>query len=162
MAWTTPRDFNADDVLTAAQMDEISGNLTYLQTRAWSGEIVYATVALAIGDGKLYIPIPGALNGYNLTAVQIMVYAKSTSGTPTVQLARGRQANATSEHSFSDMLSTLLTIDANEYSSANAATAAVINTSYDDLATGDLIRVDCDVAGTGTTGLYLMLTCNLP
>jgi hypothetical protein len=162
MAWTTPRDFNANDILTAAQMDEISANLTFLQSRAWSGEIVYATTALATGDAKTYIPIPAIVNGYNLTGVQIMVFAKSTSGTPTVMLARGRQANATTAHAFSDMLSTSLTIDANEFSSADAATAAVINSSYDDLATGDLIRVDCDVAGTGTTGLYLMLQADLP
>jgi hypothetical protein len=162
MAWTTPRDFVANAVLTAAQMDEISANMTFVQARAWGGEILYATTALTTGDGKAYIPIPAQLNGYNLTAAQIMVYDNSTSGTPTVQLARGRQANATTAHAFSDMLSTLLTIDANEFSSANAATPAVINASYDDLATGDLIRVDCDVAGTGTTGLYLMLTCSLP
>jgi hypothetical protein len=55
------------------------------------------------------------------------------------------------------MLSTAITIDANEFDSKDAATAAAINTSNDDVATGDLIRVDVDVAGTGTADLIVTL-----
>ena len=47
------------------------------------------------------------------------------------------------------MLSTLLTIDINEWDSKDATAAAVIDTSNDDVNTGDLLRIDIDVAGTG-------------
>jgi hypothetical protein len=106
--------------------------------------------------------MPVTLNGYNLTSVVATVFAKSTSGTPTVQIARGRQADATTAHAFSDMLSTRVTIDANEFSSLYATAAAVIDTSYDDIATGDILRFDVDTAGTAATGLWLTLNFQLP
>ncbi len=55
------------------------------------------------------------------------------------------------------MLSTSITIDASEFTSYSAATAPVINTSFDDVATGDRIAIDVDVAGTGTKGLGVIL-----
>lgn len=115
------------------------------------------TTAVTTGDGKVYFRIPASLDGTNLVDAAAVVLAKSTSGTPTVQIARGRQAAAGSAHTFVDMLSTRITIDANEFDSATAATPRVINTSNDDVLTGDLIRVDVDVAGTGTTGMWLNL-----
>ena len=57
-----------------------------------------------------------------------------------------------------DILSTNITIDATENTSYTATTAPVINTSYDDVATGDIIRVDIDGAGTGAKGLSVILT----
>lgn len=110
-----------------------------------------------VADGKAYYRIPASLNGRNLVAVGLAVFAPSTSGTPTVQIARGRQASATAAHSFVDMLSTRITIDANEYDSRNAATPAVINASNAGVQTGDLIRVDLDVTGTNTAGMFLTL-----
>jgi hypothetical protein len=98
----------------------------------------------------------------NVISVHSQVIVKSTSGTPTVQVARGRQASPTSDFTYSDVLSTLSTIDANEYDSSTAATAMVVNASNDDLATGDVLRVDVDVAGTGTTGLQVTIECQLP
>jgi hypothetical protein len=126
-------------------------------------EIFPATITVTTGDGKVYTPpIPLSMNGMNLVTVVLTVFAKSTSGVPTVQIARGRQANSTSAHTFADMLSTRVTIDANEYCSTNATTAYVINTSNDDIATGDIFRFDVDVAGTGTTGLWVTMEFRLP
>lgn len=130
--------------------------------RVASIQVIAGTDALAIGDGQAYLRIPAELNGYNLVGVAAAVVTKSTSGTPTVQIARGRQSSPTTAHSFVDMLSTLITIDSNEYDSKDAASAAVINTANDDVATGDLIRVDVDVAGTGTQGLIVTLIFQLP
>lgn len=48
------------------------------------------------------------------------------------------------------MLSTALTIDATEFDSEDAAAQPAINTSNDDVVTGDHIYIDIDVAGTGT------------
>lgn len=77
-------------------------------------------------------------------------------------ITRGRQSSATSDFTYVDMLSTPITIDANEYDSKDAATQPVINTANDDLATGDVIRIDVDVAGTGTKGLNVSLSFQLP
>jgi hypothetical protein len=125
--------------------------------------VVDAATSLTVADGVGYFPpMPAALNGYNLVGARITVITTSSSGTPTVQIARGRQASATAAHTFADMLSTRLTIDANEYCSADAAAAAVIDTTKDDIATNDIIRVDVDVTGTGTKGLLITLDFQLP
>jgi hypothetical protein len=94
--------------------------------------------------------VPVALNGLNLTAVSAGVSTVSTSGLPTVMIR-----NITDSQ---DMLSTAITIDANEFHSSTAATAAVINASYDDVATGDRIGINVTTAGTGTKGLQVDLT----
>jgi hypothetical protein len=138
--------------------DALAGS--YAGTAAGSGIVQSGTITT--GDGKLYIAVPTKCNGMNLVEAVISVITKSTSGTPTVMLARGRQADATTAHAFVDMLSTALTIDANEFSSTYATTPAVINTSNDDVLTGDLIRVDIDTAGTGTANLYISLGFRLP
>jgi hypothetical protein len=56
------------------------------------------------------------------------------------------------------MLSTAITIDANETTSYTAAAPPVIDTAHDDVATGDLIAIDVSVAGTGTKGLGVVLS----
>lgn len=103
--------------------------------------------ALTTGDSQNCIPIPSMLNGLNLVAVEASVGTASSSGTPTFQLHRVRSGVS------ADMLSTRITIDANELTSTTAVTAAVIDTANDDLVSGDIVCVDVDVAGTGTLGL---------
>ncbi len=110
--------------------------------------------ALTTGDGKAYFRVNSQLNGYNLSGVAAAVTTVSSSGIPTIQIA-----NVTDTV---DMLSTKLTIDASETDSSTAATAAVIDTSKDDVATADMLRIDVDVAGTGTKGLIVELTFTLP
>jgi hypothetical protein len=80
----------------------------------------------------------------------IAVHTVSSSGTPTVQLH-----NATDSQ---DMLSTVATIDVSERTSYTATTAPVIDTDYDDVSSGDRLRIDVDVAGTGTKGLDVIMT----
>ena len=111
----------------------------------------------AIADGKLYWTVPSSLNLANLTSIQIYCYTPSTSGLPSVQVTRGRRATPTSTPTYVGMLSTQATIDANEFSSTDAATPPVINTTYDDVATRDVIRIDITAIGTGTKGLDVML-----
>ncbi len=122
---------------------------------SWVSKIVYIkclaeTTALATGNGSAYFTVPLELNGMNLVAVAASVYTVSSSGLPTFMVY-----NSTDNTS---MLSTALTIDASELTSYTAATAAVINTSYDDVSQGDQIRIDCSTAGTGTKGCDLILT----
>lgn len=112
------------------------------------------TAALVTGDGKGYFIIPPELNGMNLVGVFAGLVTSSSSGIPTFQLANVTQG--------ADMLSTKLTVDAGENSSLNPAVAAVIDASNDDVATGDILRWDCDVAGTGTKGVLLTAEFRLP
>lgn len=117
--------------------------------------------AITTGDGKAGFRIPSAMTGYNLVAVGMNVTTVSSSGIPTIQLRRSRRTNATTR-GVADMLTTKLTVDASEFESADAATAAVIDTANDDVVTGDVIFVDIDVAGTGAKGLIVEMQFQLP
>lgn len=110
--------------------------------------------AITTGDGKAYWRVPSALNGMNLISVAAAVTTVSSSGIPTVQIANVTDAV--------DMLSTKLTIDASETDSSTAAAAAVIDATKDDVATGDMLRIDIDVAGTGAKGLMVEMQFQLP
>ncbi|NTV26669.1 MAG: hypothetical protein HGB01_10750 [Chlorobiaceae bacterium] len=117
---------------------------------------------LSIGDGKAYIRIGPKMQGHNIVTVAAALTAPSTSGIPTVQIARGRQAAPGSAHTWVDVLSTRITIDQGEYDSKDAAAPAVIDTSADDLQTGDLLRIDVDVAGTGAKNLIITIETQRP
>ena len=116
------------------------------------GILVNDSTALTGGDGKAYFRIPSIYNGWNL--VGVAAHMQAGTAIVTIQINNVTQA--------ADMLSTLLTIDANETDSSTALNAAVIDTNNDDVATGNWIRIDIDGAGTGTTWLYVELTWQLP
>lgn len=156
---TTAETDTGTDATRTVSPDGLAGS--YAGTKAFGGTIQSGVIST--GDGKFYLPpIPPALNGMNLVNVIVTVRTTSSSGTPTFQFARGRQANATSAHTYVDMLTTRVTIDAGEYSSINSSAAFVIDTSNDDLATGDIIRCDIDVAGTGTSDALVTFEARLP
>lgn len=115
------------------------------------------TTALTTSD-KAYFRIPPAFTGMNLITVRATVgtgaSGSSSSGIPTFTVKNVTDGN--------QMLSTNLTVDASEYTSATAATPAVINTSFDDVVTDDLIEVACTVAGTGVTYATITLWFQLP
>jgi len=108
------------------------------------------------GDGKHYWHIPASMNGMDLVGVHAEVITAGITGTLTVQIA-----NVTDSV---DMLSTAITIDTTETGSDTAATAAVINTSNDGVATNDVIRVDVDAihSGTAAKGLIVTLDFRIP
>jgi len=132
------------------------------QSAAWEAVPIRVVVikciaddtALTVADGKAYFTVPIELNGMNLVSVGAHVYTVSSSGLPTFQIHNLTDAQ--------DMLSTLLTIDATEKDSKDAATPAVINTTYDDVATGDELRFDCDLAGTSTKGMEIRMGFSAP
>lgn len=108
-----------------------------------------------IGDGKMLYIVPESMNGMNLVRVLAYCVTAGTTNTMDIQIR-----NVTDSQ---DMLSTKITIDSTENSSATAATAAVINTSYDDVATNDVLAVDVDaVHTTAAKGLYVTLEFQLP
>ena len=100
------------------------------------------TTAITTGTAKLTARAPFA---FTLTAVRASLSTASTSGIPTVDI----NENGTT------VLSTKLTIDANEKTSTTAATAAVISDSA--IADDAELTFDIDVAGTGATGLKVWL-----
>jgi hypothetical protein len=105
---------------------------------------------LTTGDGKLIFCIPSNFNGLTLIDADAYVTTSSSSGTPTVQIRNVTNSNA-------DMLSTPITVDANETASYTAAVQPVIDTGQDNVATGDLLAIDVDAAGTGARGLGVIM-----
>ena len=106
------------------------------------------------GNGKNFITIPPDVNGMNLTycLASFMTVGSGQSTACSIQIR-----NVTDSQ---DMLSVNITIDVDEISSATAATAYTINTSYDDVATNDQIAIDVDAVpsgGTAAKGLYVTL-----
>lgn len=124
-----------------------------------SPSIVYAKVIandmfLATGDGKAFFTITEDQNGMILSDIDATVYTVSSSGTPTIQI-----------HNLvtgSDVLSSLIVVNANERNTYTADNPPVINKDNDDVSTGDIYRIDVDVAGTGTKGLDIFLTFKTP
>lgn len=111
--------------------------------------------APTVGDGAVFFVVPPQLNGMNLVSVQMGCITAGTTSTMLVQLHNKTDAQ--------DMLSTRVQLDSGETSSDTAATAAVINGSYDDVATGDVIRVDVDqIHTTPAQGIWLNLGFELP
>lgn len=101
-------------------------------------------------DGIKYFHIPPELNGANLIYAHAMVITAGTTGTMSVQIHNLTDAV--------DMLSTKLTIDSAETGSNTAAAPAVIDTTKDDVATNDVLRIDIDgVQTTPAEGLIVTL-----
>lgn len=109
------------------------------------------TIALAISDettaittwtAKITFRMPYA---FTVTAVKASLTTASSSGIPTFDI----------NESGTTILSTKLTIDATELTSATATTAAVISDSA--LASDAEITIDIDVAGTGAKGAKIYI-----
>ena len=140
------------DATRAVSPDGLAGSIHGTKTAVI--KVIADDTALTTGDGKTHFTVPIELNGMDLVTVGAHVYTVSSSGTPTVQL-----------HNLTDtvdMLTTEITIDANEKDSSTALTPAVIDGTNDDVVTGDEIRIDVDVAGTGTAGLEVRLGFRTP
>jgi len=107
-------------------------------------------IDIEIANGFIAFTVPLLMNGLDLTDAIASVHTLgSGSGTTNVQIRR-RRAGADV-----DMLSTLITIDYDEYNVSDG----VINTSNDDIATGDQIYVDVDqLPTTPPKGLSIVLT----
>ena len=98
--------------------------------------------ALTTGTAKVTFRMPFAMT---LTAVRASLTTASTSGDPTFDINEGGTT----------ILSTKLSIDANEKTSTTAATAAVISDTA--LADDAEITIDIDTAGTGAKGAKVYL-----
>jgi len=106
-------------------------------------------VSVSVVDGKKAFTVPAYMTTFVLVAAIASVHTKGVTATTDIQLRRRRTGADV------DMLSTKITIG-DEYFAADS----VINTSYDDVITGDQIYVDIDTihSGTAPKGLAVTLT----
>lgn len=112
--------------------------------------------AITTGDGKAFVRITSDLNGMNLVGCGAVLDSAGTGGGFLCQLRRKRSGSDV------DMLSTRISLDSGENDSADAATAAAINGSNDDVATADRIYIDLDGVPTTAKGLTVWLQFRLP
>ncbi len=101
------------------------------------------TTAITTGTSKAYWRLPFGVTHLSFRA---SLLEASTSGTPTVDVNKNG----------STIMSTKLTIDANETTSLTAASAAVLTSTTGN--EDDILTFDIDVAGTGAKGLIVTIT----
>jgi len=153
MAWTNPTQRTTGTLITSSIYNtDIIDNLVALREtiRYYQIEVFSFANATnnAAGDGAAYFIIPAGITSGNIVEVRADVLTAGTTGTEDIQIHNVTDAV--------DVLSTKMTIDSGETSTDTAATAAVINTSNDDVATGDLLRIDIDaVHSTAAVGLIV-------
>ena len=109
---------------------------------------------VSVGNSKAFFRVTSEMTGLTLQEVAAACSTAGTSGTTSIQIRRVRGGVS------ADMLSTPLTIDANETDSSTAATAAVIDAANDDILTGDQIHFDLDAISDGSLGIYVAFTFN--
>jgi len=149
--WADERDNALIDLIEG--IDVVSSDEKVIGVLVEAGD-----TSLATGDAKNgnYFRIPALYNGWNIVAVTAQVYVVGTTGTTDIQLR-----NVTDSV---DVLSTKVTIDSGEKDSKDAAAPAVIDTTKDDVATGDQFTWDVDAVQSGTApkGLYCEVTLRAP
>jgi hypothetical protein len=105
--------------------------------------------AVVTGNGTQMIPIPFTMNGWIISGARAVVHTFGVTNTTDVMVRR-RRAGADV-----DVLSTPITLGVSEYTVADG----VINTSNDDLQTGDALFIDVDaVHTTPPNGLSVIIT----
>lgn len=128
---------------------------SYVATKDVGWAIIDSDTVTAVADGKKAYVVPASLNGMNVVGFTCTVYNlnSASGGATTAQLRRSRAGTD------ADVLSSALSIAYTAYT-ANGT----INTSYDDLATGDLLFVDIDSVTTGAAqkGFACTMTARLP
>ena len=119
--------------------------------------VEYAT-AVEVADGISYFSVPAGLNGMNLVSV--------TGKNITAATGTGSQTTTIEVYNLTDtsqMLTTELTIDEDEVTSATAATAVDIDENEDDVATDDTIQINVSAIPSGAPeGLIVVLGFQLP
>ena len=110
---------------------------------------------VATGDGKAYFVIPNELTGMNLVRVAATVITAGTTNSTTIAIYNLTDAQ--------EMLSTLMAIETTETSTRTSATPGVIDTTKDDVVTGDILRIDVDaISTTPPKGLIIEMVFELP
>ena len=157
MAYELPtRPVASADLSLALYFDKINASIAAVrgQIRYAIVEVFSPGVTVTVGNGKKYIPLLTDFNGMNIVEVYARVITAGTTGTTTIQINNSR---------VGDVLSTRITIDSGETGSNTAATPAVIDTTKDDIATYDNLRIDVDgIQTTAPLGLIVVIGFQYP
>ena len=145
--------------IAIAQVRVTSAGVITVTDERYPAENTQTMPVLAVGEVETLVAsssipvrqiiIPEHWDGATLTNVSAGVFTVSSSGVVTV-----RVYNATVGQ---NVLSTNVTIDANERTSLTAATPPVVNPTYATLTKGDLFQFFVETAGTGAKGLQVDL-----
>lgn len=150
------------DLLTLFQ-DNSSGDISAQDCRDFivSADVGKRTVAInvynsdqsvAVVEGKVGIPIPAGLDGFNVTNVLAVVHTPHVEGGAVDVMLRRRRNGSDVE-----VLSEPVTIGTNEY----YANDGEIDPAADDVATGDLLYVDVDAVPFGFSASGLSVAISL-
>jgi len=131
---------------TDGQMLELASGIPSWKNQEEIYGFAISDEATSITTGTAKLTVRPWAYAFTITSVRACLSVVSTSGIPTVDI---NEAGVT-------ILSTKLTIDANEKTSVTAATAAVISDAS--IAADAEITFDIDVAGTGAKGLKVFIT----
>ena len=145
------------DTGTATDLAVVPDTLAHSVFANKAVELVAVAPATDVGiaNGVAYFPVTSTVGGMNLIECQADVITPGVTGLTTIMLY-----NLTTGH---NMLSTAITIDSAEASSLTAAAPSVIDTSYDDVAAGDRVRVDVTgVSSTAPKGLIITMIFRRP
>jgi len=145
--------------ISLAQVRVTSAGVITVTDERYPAENTQTMPILAVGEVETLVAsssipvrqiiIPEHWHNATLTNVSAGVFTVSSSGVVTV-----RVYNATLGQ---NVLSTNVTIDANERTSLTAATPPVVNATYATLTKGDLFQFFVETAGTGAKGLQVDL-----
>jgi len=144
---------NFDDILTSAD-NTIQKSFDTLDDHTHTKSVCItpfeSTQAISTGNGTIAFGVPLEINGWKLTDAVATVYDAGSGGSTTdIQIRRKRSGSDV------DMLSTPITLSNGEY----FARDGVIDTSNDDVNTGDQLYIDVDsVNVTPPNGLAVTLT----
>jgi len=134
-----------------------AGNaLTIARSKTVEIPITGMDESMVSGNGRYWFPVPHTLHGWNLVRAEAALMTRST-GAAVVNCHRFDDAGASVV-----MLSTYITIDANEWHSYTAGTPSVVNPAGRTVASGNRLRVDTVVNGTAGKGLFLILEFQAP
>ncbi len=139
------------DADKAVTPDALAGS--NLGKRGGAVQIVAKGDAVSVGDEATFAPVTSFLNGQNISNIICNVETKGVTGATSIQVIRRRDGVSAT------VLSTPVTIG-DEWFAQDGA----IDTSYDDLATGDSLdfTVTAIHSGTAPNGLNCAFECNLP
>lgn len=117
------------------------------------GMLIYdPATSMSVGTAKAFFTVPEELNSWVLIGAHAEVYGTAASTAVIIDVNKNG----------SSMFTTRLFIDPAEQGSDTSATAAVVDTNNDDMATNDRIDYDIDQANAATKGLFVRLRFQQP
>jgi hypothetical protein len=131
----------------ASTLATLQSEMTDVQDRSVGIVPFESDTDTAVGNGTVGFTVPASMTAHNLASAIAAVHTKGVTGTLDIQIRRRRAGTD------ADMLSTKITVGDEWY-----AADGVIDTSNDDIQTGDHIFIDVDAVHSGTAAKGLSVT----